>query len=164
MSERLRAVEAFLYKEARLLDESRFTDWLALYDQNAWYWAPVDPATPPGARGLAAALIDEDRTQMEARIGRFELPNAYSEQPMTRASRHVSNIAILEDGADGIVVFSKLMMHVFRLRNVGRSEHRDYAASVRHGLSPVDEEFLIRWKRVDLVDAEDAHTLMSLPF
>jgi benzoate/toluate 1,2-dioxygenase beta subunit len=164
VSEQLRAVEAFLYKEARLLDEGRFTEWLALFDERAWYWAPVDPATPQADRGLAVALIDEDRTQMEARIGRFALPNAYSEQPMPRASRHVSNVAILENGAERLTVFSKLAMHVFRLRNIGRSEHRDYAASVRHGLRTEGDDFRILWKRVDLVDAEDAHTVMSLPF
>ena len=29
--------------EARLLDEARFDDWLALFTADAWYWVPSEP-------------------------------------------------------------------------------------------------------------------------
>ena len=31
-------IEQFLYREARLLDERRFRDWLALFTEDARYW------------------------------------------------------------------------------------------------------------------------------
>ena len=34
------AVEQFLYREARLADEQRLEDWLALWDEDALYWVP----------------------------------------------------------------------------------------------------------------------------
>ena len=33
----------FLEHEARLLDESKFDDWLALFTADAWYWVPSEP-------------------------------------------------------------------------------------------------------------------------
>ena len=33
----------FLEHEARLLDEAKFDDWLALFTADAWYWVPSEP-------------------------------------------------------------------------------------------------------------------------
>ena len=35
--------ERFLLHEARLLDEARFDDWLALFTPDGWYWVPSEP-------------------------------------------------------------------------------------------------------------------------
>ena len=37
------ACEQFLVHEARLLDEGRFDEWLALFTADAWYWVPSEP-------------------------------------------------------------------------------------------------------------------------
>ncbi|HJZ18253.1 MAG TPA: aromatic-ring-hydroxylating dioxygenase subunit beta, partial [Stellaceae bacterium] len=36
--ELIREVEQFLYREARLLDERRFHEWLALFADDVRYW------------------------------------------------------------------------------------------------------------------------------
>ena len=43
------AAEAFLLHEARLLDEARWDEWLALFTDDATYWVPSQPgqAEPP---------------------------------------------------------------------------------------------------------------------
>jgi 3-phenylpropionate/cinnamic acid dioxygenase small subunit len=33
-------VERFLYREARLMDENRYTEWLGLWADDAHYWVP----------------------------------------------------------------------------------------------------------------------------
>ena len=35
--------ERFLLHEARLLDDGKFDDWLALLTPDAWYWVPSEP-------------------------------------------------------------------------------------------------------------------------
>jgi ethylbenzene dioxygenase beta subunit len=35
------SVEAFLYREARLLDDRQFRDWLDLLTDNICYWMPT---------------------------------------------------------------------------------------------------------------------------
>ena len=39
----LRRCEQFLLHEARLLDDGKFDDWLALFTPEAWYWVPSEP-------------------------------------------------------------------------------------------------------------------------
>ena len=39
----LAAVTAFLYDEARLLDQRRWFDWLALFAEGGMYWVPLRP-------------------------------------------------------------------------------------------------------------------------
>ena len=46
-----RAVEQFLYREARLCDEQRYDEWEALWTDDGVYWVPAngddtDPTTP----------------------------------------------------------------------------------------------------------------------
>ena len=103
MSELVHRAQDFLIREAELLDDRRFDDWLALYDPDAWYWAPVLPDA--SERGLALAHFDEDHTQLEARIARLRQPNAYSEHPPARTCRLIGNVRIAaqatERRADG---------------------------------------------------------------
>ena len=35
-------VMAFLISEARLLDERRWEEWLALFAKDGWYWVPIE--------------------------------------------------------------------------------------------------------------------------
>src|SRR5262249_55241252 len=41
-------VEEFLYREAELLDERRFEEWLALFTEDAHYWMPMRRNVPRG--------------------------------------------------------------------------------------------------------------------
>lgn len=162
MTELAFKVEQFLIYEAALLDERRFTDWLALYDDDAWYWAPVLPTATE--RGLALAHYDEDRTQMEARIKRLEQPTAYSEQPPARTCRLIGNVCILEHDDNGpLRAGSKLIMYEYRNRSAGGETRNIYAGTVQHLLRPRGDTFSIAWKRIDLVDAEAGFYVASAP-
>jgi ethylbenzene dioxygenase beta subunit len=153
--------EQFLYLEAGLLDERRFEEWLALYEADAWYWAPVLPEATQ--RGLALAHFDEDRTGMEARVRRLRQPNAYSEHPPTRCCRVVGNVRIREQPADDeVIVGSTLLAHEYRLGVAGETR-RTYAANVRHLLRMHGDAIGVGWKRVDLVDAEGGFHVSSAP-
>ena len=35
-------VESFLYREARLMDEHAYDEWLALWTDDALYWVPCN--------------------------------------------------------------------------------------------------------------------------
>jgi benzoate/toluate 1,2-dioxygenase beta subunit len=163
MIERQFRVEQFLFREAALLDERRFDEWLALFEPDGWYWAPVlGDATE---RGLALAHIDEDRPQLEIRIRRLGKPNAWSEQPPTRSCRIVSNVIVdAQDDGGEWQVRSRLYMREFRLRVGASPAEQSHVARVTHLLRPAHEGFRIAGKRVDLVDAEGALAAGSVPF
>ena len=46
-------VQQFLYREAHLLDQRRFDEWLALFTTDVRYWMPV-VTTPDADRGPSA--------------------------------------------------------------------------------------------------------------
>src|SRR3977135_1617673 len=91
----LHRCEQFVLHEARLLDEAKFDDWLALFTDDGWYWVPSEPgqANPHDT----VSLIYDDRRLLETRIRRLASPRMYSQEPRSRCSRIVPH-ATLEDG------------------------------------------------------------------
>ena len=82
------AVEAFLYREARLLDEQRFEDWLALFDEDGLYWIPGLPGQTD--RFGAVSIVHEDRTVLRMRVRRISHPRAWSLMPLPRSLAEAS--------------------------------------------------------------------------
>ena len=64
----LEACRAMLHLEARLLDQGRFEDWLALFADACLFWIPGSPGGDP-KREIAVAF--DDRRQLEGRIFRL---------------------------------------------------------------------------------------------
>jgi 3-phenylpropionate/cinnamic acid dioxygenase small subunit len=155
----LAEAERFLLREARLLDEARFEDWLALFTEDGWYWVPAqaDQANPRDT----VSLIYDDRMQLETRVRRLGNPHLHAQQPRARASRIVANVTIEEsDPATGAVVArSKLLMVEYR-----RNRQRLFAATCRHRLVRRDGGLKIAWTRVDLVDCDAELEGLVLPF
>src|SRR5271166_7114758 len=59
-SDTIRSVEQFLYREARLLDERRFHDWLQLFTDDVHYWMTARSNRYPRS-SKAIAILDADR-------------------------------------------------------------------------------------------------------
>ena len=64
------ACEAFLIEEARLLDEGRFDDWLALFTADATYWVPSEPHQESPL--TTVSLMYDDRRLLETRVRRLD--------------------------------------------------------------------------------------------
>jgi hypothetical protein len=58
--------EQFLLQEARLLDDGKFDDWLALFALEAWYWVPSEPNQADPVETVS--LIYDDRRLLETRV------------------------------------------------------------------------------------------------
>src|SRR2546426_1623018 len=95
-----RAVVAFLHKEARLADEARYADWLALWTEDAVYWVPAttDPGADPDKH---LSHIYDNRGRIETRIKLLQTGHRYSQEPASLMRRLISNIevAAAHDGA-----------------------------------------------------------------
>lgn len=158
MSAGIAEAERFLLHEARLLDEARFEDWLALFTDDAWYWVPSQPgqASPRDT----VSLIYDDRRLLETRVRRLRNPHIHAQQPPARASRIVANVTIEEEDASAraLVTRSKLLMVEYR-----RNRQRLFAATCLHRLVARDGGFRIAWKRVDLVDCDAELEGLLLP-
>jgi len=153
------AVPTFLFHEANLLDERRYADWLALFSSDAHYWMPCDKDAPD--RAFSSSLIDDNRAALSLRVLRLQQPNAHAMQPLPHSCRLISNVTI--ESETPLLVRSKLIVHEFQRREYARDDHRVFAATVHHKLRIHSSGFQIESKRVDLIDAGGARTLMPVP-
>lgn len=148
-AEALRGVEQFLYREARLLDERRFAEWLALWTEDGRYWVPRfhDQANP----FEQISLFWEDKMLREVRVRRVENARNWSQQPLTRSTHLVGNITIEGlDAAGHLIVRSTLQLTEWRI------EQRQLAGAVFHKLAATDDGgWKIVLKRVNLVNCDD---------
>ena len=113
-------IEQFYYREAALLDERRFSDWLALLAPDIHYWMPIrrtvmlddieNEFTKPGDM----AFFDDDKAYLEARVKKLASGFSWSEDPPSRTRHHVTNVRVIERQGDEITVESSF--HLYRTR------------------------------------------------
>jgi 3-phenylpropionate/cinnamic acid dioxygenase small subunit len=80
-------VQAFVQAEARLLNQARYQDWLALFASDGRYWVPLG-GDAQSESDTHNALADEDRLLLTLRVERLAAGRAHSQQPASR-SAHV---------------------------------------------------------------------------
>jgi len=161
----LHALEQFLYREAMLLDEKRWADWLALYTEDCFYWVPsvVGQKDPVNTISLYA----EDRMRLEMRIIRITHPRAFSQDFPTRMSHVVGNVMLDPDGGQGadggtdpkadLVVRSSV--HILEYR---KEDQRLFGGTVRHWLRRAGADFKIAMKRIDLINCDAPMEVVQL--
>ncbi len=147
----------FLEHEARLLDEAKFDDWLALFTADAWYWVPSEPNQ--NNPHDTVSLIYDDRRLLETRVRRLASPRMYSQEPRSRTSRIVANVTIEDAEGRAATVRSKFLMIEYR-----REQQRLFAGTAWHRLVQIDGAIRIAWKRVDLVNCDAPLDGITQPF
>lgn len=81
-----------LEREARLLDQNRLDDWLTLYAPECLYWVPATPDGGDPRREIAVSF--DDRRRLEDRVFRLKNDYAWSQRPLSRTARLVSNVEL----------------------------------------------------------------------
>ena len=139
--------DQFLYHEARLLDEQRLEEWLALFTEDATYWVPLEQGQkdPVGT----SSIIYDDRTLLELRVKQARHPRAHSRLPLARTVHQVSNIFLNPNQTSEIEVKSNLVLIEYR-----QEKQRTWGALVEHRLKRAGDSYRIARKRVDLVNSE----------
>jgi len=159
----MREIEAFLFHEARLLDEALYQDWLALFTDTAWYWVPIQPQQDNPFDTVS--IIYDDRRLMETRVRRLCNENIHAQSPPSRTSRIIGNVVLGNPDHTGdayecdLQVSSRFQMVEFR-----RDDQRLFAGAQLHGLVRDGEGYKIGWKRVDLVNCDALMEGITVPF
>jgi 3-phenylpropionate/cinnamic acid dioxygenase small subunit len=101
-------------REARLLDQLRFDEWLAMYVPECIYWVPGTPAAGDPRREIAISF--DDRRRMEDRIYRLRSGYAWSQAPKSRTVRMISNVEVFAaKQGDARMVRSNFLISEFRV-------------------------------------------------
>jgi benzoate/toluate 1,2-dioxygenase beta subunit len=138
-------IENFLYREARLMDEHAYDEWLALWTDDALYWIPCNDDDFDPERHVS--IVYENRARLEDRIARLKSGAAYAQDPKSRLSRVVSNVEIAD--GEGIEVNVRSTFNVTALR---RSRMDIFAGRAIHKLRPEGDNFKIAYKKVLLIN------------
>ncbi len=142
---------AFIYREARLLDEQQFEQWLALFTQDGRYWMPLEHGQTD--RRLTATLMDEDLFLLRLRVERLNGQRTYSQKPKSRSHHLLQQPQIDHFDPVGNQFTVRTAMHYVE----SRQDQQDfYAAWATHDLTVVDGALRIRTKRIDLLNCEAA--------
>jgi p-cumate 2,3-dioxygenase subunit beta len=105
--------EAFLFKEAALLDAWRLDEWAALFTDDGEYLIPATDA-PDGAPGTSLYLVYDDRHRLGERAKRLLKQTAHAEAPRSRTRHMISNVVIGEN--QGTMTSVSCNFVVFRSR------------------------------------------------
>jgi benzoate/toluate 1,2-dioxygenase subunit beta len=153
-----RAVVDFVYKEARLADEARYAEWLALWTDDGVYWVPAttDPGADPDKH---ISHIYDNRGRIETRIKLLQTGHRYSQEPASLMRRLISNIEVAADGAE-LVVESNFALAELAIQ--AKREMHWWVGRTMHRLRRVEGELKMCRKKVVLVNA--AEPLPNLSF
>jgi len=141
-------IENFLYREARLMDENAYDEWLALWDDDALYWVPANDDDIDPQRHVS--IVYENKTRLEDRIMRLKSGAAYAQDPKSRLRRVIANVEIGDEENGTVTVYSN-----FNLTELRRSQQRTFAGRTIHKLRPDGASFKIAYKKVLLVNNDE---------
>jgi 3-phenylpropionate/cinnamic acid dioxygenase small subunit len=137
-----------LEQEARLLDQLRFDEWLALYTPECLYWVPTTPEGGDPRREVAISF--DDRRRMEDRIFRLRTGYAWSQAPRSRTVRMISNVEVFATGREEVrMVRSNLLISEFRVDGT-----RYLSGWCGHRFVQRDGQWLIAVRQVNLIDCD----------
>jgi 3-phenylpropionate/cinnamic acid dioxygenase small subunit len=139
-------VEGFLVREAELLDERRFEEWLSLFSEDAVYEMSMRVTQEEGDEFSKLKLFDETVDMLRHRINRLRTRSAWAERPPSRTRHFLTNLRIQPgERPDEIYV----RCHVLVIRNRGTSVEGDIFTAVREDvLRRVEDGWKIVRRRV----------------
>jgi 3-phenylpropionate/cinnamic acid dioxygenase small subunit len=105
------ALVAFIYREARLADEARYSEWEALWDDDARYWVPMSPDADPETQ---VSYINDNRGRIRSRVAQLNTGVRHSQTPPSVLRRTVSNFEVTDTTGGVVTVASNFILAEYR--------------------------------------------------
>ena len=98
---------AALYREARLLDDRQWDEWLACYAADVTYWMPAwddDDRLTDDPQSQISLMYYPDRGGLEDRVFRIKTERSSASMPEPRTAHTVANVEVLAQRDDEVDV------------------------------------------------------------
>lgn len=115
---------AFLYREARLLDDEEWDEWLACYHPEARFWMPSwddDGALVGDPEREISLIYYPNRQGLEDRVFRIRTERSSATIPETRTSHNIANVEL--EKADGALHTVRFNWHTLSHRYKANTSH-----------------------------------------
>jgi 3-phenylpropionate/cinnamic acid dioxygenase small subunit len=145
-----RVLTDFVYHEARLIDEQRFDEWLALFAEDGRYWMPLTRGQPDAL--THTSLFYEDALLLKVRIERLKNPHAFSQVPRSHC-QHVLQAPQVESSESG---HSAVLRTPFFYMESQLDERLVLSGVTWHHLVCRNGQWKITLKKVELVNCDAA--------
>jgi len=154
-----RTATDFLHLEARLADEGRYAEWLALWTDDAVYWVPAttDPGADPNKH---LSHIYDNRARLETRVKMLQTGVRWSQAPASLMRRVIGNAEVRAAEAGPLPGGSKFILGGLAVQ--ARHEMHWWVGRATHRLRRVDGALRLAAKTVVLINA--AEPLPNLGF
>ncbi len=139
-----------LEREARLLDQLRYDDWLALYAPECVYWVPSTPNAGDPRREIA--IMFDDRRRLEDRVYRLRTGFAWSQAPASRTVRLVTNVEVFSTASEAV----RMLRSNFLISEFWGDETRMLAGWAGHRVVHSEGGWLIQAKQVNLIECDQS--------
>jgi 3-phenylpropionate/cinnamic acid dioxygenase small subunit len=117
-------IENFLYMEAELLDERRYSEWVDLIAEDCHYYMPMRRNVKFGEQEREnsdpeseISWFDEGKVTLAGRVRQLNTGLHWSEEPASRVCHVVSNVQILDVQGDEVKVKSRFIVYRNRLQD-----------------------------------------------
>ncbi len=108
-----------LFREAALLDNGAWAEWLDLYTENAIFWVPAwkDEVTITSDPDAELSLIYYNGRQgLADRVKRATSGLSVASSPRARCVHAISNVMVHDNGAEAVEVGSVFTVHRYDVR------------------------------------------------
>jgi len=137
-----------LEREARLLDQLRYEDWLKMYAAECIYWVPSTPGAGDPRREIS--VMFDDRRRLEDRVYRLRTGFAWSQAPASRTVRMISNVEAFATARDDI----RMVRSNFLISEFWGEETRVLTGWAGHRVVRDGAQWMIQAKQVNLIDCD----------
>lgn len=150
-------IENLLYREARLLDDRRYTEWLDMYAEDSIYWVPAGPkAIDEIDPEMEISLIYDTRSLLVQRVKRLNSPYAFTQQPASRTKRLVTNIYFSSYQKNKCEVSAAYCCYELRAKKTNTYVGHSFYSCVL-----VDNDWKIMKKTIDLLARDEVIDSLS---
>ena len=143
-------------REARLLDQLRYDDWLAMFAAECIYWVPSTPHAGDPRREIA--VMFDDRRRLEDRVYRLRTGFAWSQAPQSRTVRLITNVEVFATRGDD----ARMLRSNFLISEFWDRETRTLTGWAGHRVVRSGDGWKIAAKQVNLLECDQAIRNLSI--
>jgi benzoate/toluate 1,2-dioxygenase subunit beta len=149
-------LEAFVYLEARLADESDYERWEALLADDMHYWVPFGRADYDPT--LRMSYINDNRGRVNTRLNQLRTGTRHAQSPPSPMRRLLSNIEATKHGSSYQVAANFVLYE-----HAVQATHslRIWAGRVTYGIRRSTEGLRMHSKIVELVNSTESLPSMA---
>ncbi|MCW5709467.1 benzoate 1,2-dioxygenase small subunit [Shinella sp.] len=99
------AICAFLYKEARLLDDRQWDEWLTCYAPDVTYWMPAwddDDQITEDPHSQISLIYYPSRDGLEDRVFRIKTERSGASTPEPRTCHMIANVEVVAERGEEV--------------------------------------------------------------